>query len=210
MNRRLAAGFGALVVAVVASACTAPSVTGRDAVTRPTECVVPRGAEQQDIDLKDSQEKPWRRPDGAEVVVYFETQKLSGRYEGLVRQATAIWSESPCLQAQAVSSCPADVNCVVVKEERASKDRSTDGEFDSSDQGAYRNDGTITLYTEALDGSSDNGALATVVHEMGHAFGLKHRRDSNDVMHEQTSDRTNPVPDAIDFKNLAVIYGDLA
>lgn len=66
---------------------------------------------------------------------------------------------------------------------------------------------TITLYTGLLDKSTDNGALATVVHEMGHALGLVHRKDPDSVMNAQTGDQTNPVPDATDYANLVVVYG---
>ena len=159
------------------------------------------------MDPEDSPEKPWPHADGIEVTVYFETAGLSGRYERLVQDASSIWSASPCIEAVAVEECKDGENCVSVKEKLSSKDRGTDGEFSGSDGGNNRSGGTITLYTKPLDRSSDNGALATVVHEMGHAFGLVHRTDRNTVMNATTDDKTNPVPDAIDFANLAVIYG---
>jgi predicted Zn-dependent protease len=65
----------------------------------------------------------------------------------------------------------------------------------------------ITFYTALLDKESNNGALATVVHEMGHALGLVHRKDPRDVMNAHTNNDTNPIPDAVDFSNLIVIYG---
>ena len=70
-----------------------------------------------------------------------------------------------------------------------------------------RRSNTITLYTALLDDASDNGALATIVHEMGHALGLVHRLDRDSVMNAETDDDTDPTPDAVDFANLAVIYG---
>jgi hypothetical protein len=170
-----------------------------------------RGDGLHDVDPEDAPEKPWPRPaDGAEVTVYFETGRLSGRYERLVREATAIWSVSPCIQAVAVEECKGGGNCVSVEEELSSRDRGTDGEFSGRGAGRHRTGGTITLYTEPLQQSSDNGALATVVHEMGHAFGLVHRTDRDDVMNETTDDKTNPVPDALDFTNLVVLYGATA
>lgn len=206
-GRRSAAFLGALVLAVGASACAAASGSGLDLSKRPSQCQVPAGAEQVDIDQEDSEEKPWRRLGSDEVTIYFATQGLSDRYAGLVREAGRIWSDSPCLRIEAVSSCPTAANCVVVEEQHASRDRDTDGEFRSRNQGTYRRSGTITVFTDILDRSTDNGALATVVHEMGHAVGLQHRQDRRDVMNETTTDSTNPIPDPTDFNNLAVIYG---
>lgn len=58
-----------------------------------------------------------------------------------------------------------------------------------------------------MDQAADNGALATVVHEMGHAIGLDHRLAPTDVMNSVTDDATNPTPDAVDFSNLVASYG---
>jgi hypothetical protein len=230
LNRTKALSGVALIVAVTTSACQAapatrdapppasfyPEIpppgdapTGSEAVAPSTQCTSPRGNGLQDVDPDDTPEKSWPRPaDGAKVTVYFETGGLSDRYERLVREATAIWSISPaCIQAVAVEECMGGGNCVSVEEEFSSRDRGTDGEFRGRGAGQYRTGGTITLYTEPLDRSSDNGALATVVHEMGHAFGLVHRTGRDVVMNETTDDRTNPVPDAVDFANLAVLYG---
>ena len=208
MNHSRALKIAVLTLAMVASGCSAsPFPTGSDVLAHPSDCALLRGGGQQDMDPEDTPEKPWPRADGAEVTVYFETTGLSARYEGLVQDATNIWSASPCIEALAVAECKDDVNCVSVKEKSSSNNRGTDGEFRGRDGGNSRSGGTITLYTRPLDRASDNGALATVVHEMGHALGLVHRRDRDSVMNETTNDKTNAVPDAIDFTNLAVIYG---
>ena len=65
----------------------------------------------------------------------------------------------------------------------------------------------ITLYTALLDKESDNGALATIVHEMGHALGLVHRMQPGTVMNATTDDHTDPTPDETDYANLRAIYG---
>jgi hypothetical protein len=206
-GRSSAAVLGVALLAVGVSACTASPGAGLDLSKRPSQCAVPAGMAQVDLDRADSAEKPWRRVGGEEVTIYFSTQGLSDRYAHLVKEAGRIWSDSPCLRAEPVASCPADANCVRIKEQSASRDRNTDGEFSGRDRGVYRRSGTITLFTEILDRSTDNGALATIVHEMGHALGLQHRQDSHDVMNATTTDTTNSIPDPIDFINLAVIYG---
>jgi len=163
-------------------------------------------ANTQNIDPEDSPVKPWQKPSGQELVVEFETSQLSTRYAGLVAEAAAIWSKSPCLNAVPVRACSSGANCVAIRE-NGSRSRGTDGEMDWTGSGAYMESASITLYTRPLDRATGNGALATIVHEMGHTLGLDHRLDRSDVMNSVTGDNTNPVPDAVDFANLAAIYG---
>jgi hypothetical protein len=197
-----------LALALAISACTGPTDTADPAApVGPAGCVWQGDVDQQDASSRDSPEKPWQRSPGNEVTVNFETVGLSDRYADLTRKATEIWSKSPCIDAVAVNTCPPATNCIAIHEKFASKDRGTDGEFKGSDRGTYRKGGTITLYTGLLDRASDNGALATIVHEMGHALGLVHRKDKNSVMNSSTNDNTNPIPDDIDFANLLAIYG---
>ncbi|KAE8763283.1 matrixin family metalloprotease [Georgenia thermotolerans] len=174
--------------------------------TAPTACAAPRDASLTDVDPQDSPETPWRRHGDAKVRVVFETHALSDRYRQMVVRATEIWSASPCVEAVAADRCAAGDNCVRVVEQKADG-RDTDGEFSGKDGKRYRHGGTITLYTALLDRNTDRGALATVVHEMGHALGLVHRLDPASVMNSHTDHLTNPIPDATDFANLAVIYG---
>lgn len=211
MKRNQTLSVLALTLALVTSACSPSQVpAGPGAVAHPKECALLRAGGQQDMDPEDSPEKPWPHADGVEVTVYFETTGLSVRYQKLVQDATSIWSASPCIEALAVEECKDGGNCVSVEERVSPNNRGTDGEFRGQDRGSDRSGGTITLYTKPLDRSSDNGALATIVHEMGHALGLVHRTNRDSVMNASTNDQTNPVPDAIDFTNLAVIYGSPA
>jgi hypothetical protein len=171
-------------------------------------CTAEPGAEQQDVDPEDGPEFPWRHAARQEVTVHFETGELPPRYSALVEEAAALWSRSPCVEAVAVAECPPGANCsAVVAAGRARGDDDTDGESEGVDRDGVRLANTIRLYTDVLDRSSDNGALATVVHEMGHALGLVHRNDPDSVMNATTGDDTNPTPDETDFANLVVIYG---
>ena len=196
----------AAVVAVTAGLLRTPSEPSGGAVLGSGTCRGP-GAEQQDVDPDDSPEAPWPHVPGERVVVHFATGGLPARYAGLVDQAAGIWARSPCVEAVVVDACPPESNCsTVVARERGGTD-DTDGESESDDRGGVRRSNTITLYTGLLDDASDNGALATIVHEMGHALGLVHRNDPDSVMNAATDDSTDPVPDEIDFANLVVIYG---
>lgn len=169
-------------------------------------CTAAADVRTQNIDPEDSPVKAWRKPSGQELVVEFETGRLSQRYAGLVRKAAAIWSKSPCLNAVPVQACSSGADCVAIDED-GSRSHGTDGEMNWSGSGAYMESASIILYTRPLDRATDNGALATIVHEMGHALGLDHRLERSDVMNSVTDDNTNPIPDSVDFGNLAAIYG---
>ncbi len=171
----------------------------------PTACVARAGATLQDVDPGDLPEKPWRR-DGAEARVVFETSGLPVRYRHLVDRGAQLWSASPCVDAVTAPRCAAGDHCVHVVEQRTDGEDS-DGEFTSHDGPRYRREGTITLYTDVLGTESDDEALVTVVHEMGHALGLRHRRDPRSVMHPDSGEGTGPAPDAVDLANLATLYG---
>ena len=170
-------------------------------------CVAPPGAVQQDVDPDDSPEAAWPHTPGERVVVHFAVAGLPDRYAALVGEAAGIWARSPCVGPVVVDACPAEANCSAVVARERGEDDDTDGESDSDDRGGVRRSNTITLNTALLDEESDEGALATIVHEMGHTFGLVHRLDPDSVMNAETDDSTDPVPDAIDFANLVVVYG---
>ena len=170
-------------------------------------CVSPPGAEQQDVDRDDSPETPWPNVAGERVVVHVAVGALPARYAGLVGQAAAIWARSPCVELVVGAACPAGSNCSTVVARERGEDDDTDAESVSDDRDGVRRSNRITLYTGLLHDASDNGALATIVHEMGHTLGLVHRNDPDSVMNAHTDDSTDPVPDAIDFANLVVVYG---
>jgi Zn-dependent protease with chaperone function len=165
------------------------------------------GTPQRDLDPDDKPEFPWRHTPRGEVRVYFATTGLPRRYVDMVATGARVWSYSPCIDALAVEDCPTETNCTTVRAEERGDDRDTDGETSSVDRDGLRVASRITLYTGLLDKSSDNGALATVVHEMGHALGLAHRKTAGTVMNAKTDDDTDPIPDETDFANLRAIYG---
>jgi hypothetical protein len=165
-----------------------------------------------DVDADATPEAPWAHVPGQEVTIYFATGGLPPRYAAFVEEGAALWSRNPCVEAVAVAECPDGSNCstVVAKARGDEESDDSDGESEGVDRDGVRVAGTIRLYTDALDPEPDNGALATVVHEMGHALGLAHRDDPDSVMNAATDDDTDPRPDAVDFANLVVLYGGQA
>ena len=195
------------LAAVVALAVVALRPGGGGAAGGPDRCVAAPGAEQRDVDPDDDPEAAWPHTVGEPLVLHVAVGGLPGRYVGLVDQAAEIWSRSPCVDLVVDAACPPGVACSTVRAKERSRDKGTDGESESDDRGGVRRSNTLTLYTALLDEESDNGALATIVHEMGHALGLVHRLDRDSVMNAETDDSTDPVPDDVDFANLVVIYG---
>jgi Matrixin len=207
----LAAAGAALVAAVAVGLNPTDETSAPGPLQTPADarCVAEPGAEQQDVDTRDSPESPWEHVPGQEITVYFANEGLPSRYSALVEEGAALWSRSPCIEALAVEECPDGARCSAVVAETREYRRGdhTDGESEGVDRQGVRYANTIRLYTNVLDRASDNGALATVVHEIGHALGLVHRNDPDSVMNAVTGDHTDPVPDATDFANLVVIYG---
>lgn len=171
-------------------------------------CTAAAGARESDVDTDDSEEYPWAREPGQKATVYFETGALPARYAEYVEQGAQLWSRSACVQAVAVARCPAGANCstVVVAPGRGD-DGETDGESEGTERGDVRVANVIRLYPAQLAETTDNGVLVTVVHEMGHALGLRHRLDPDAMMNASTGDDTDPAPDGVDFANLVAVYG---
>lgn len=174
------------------------------------ECVADSGDKMRDIvggaDGKDY-EGLWPHTRGQEITVQFASGGLPARYADFVKTGAQTWSRSPCVNAVAVEECSAGANCSTVTTTARADEEGTDGDSDSVDRRGVRRSNKLTLYTGLLDGASESGALATTVHEMGHALGLMHRKDKSSVMYADTIDMTNAVPDEIDYENLVVLYG---
>ena len=198
----------AAVVAVTAGLLRPPSEpSGGAGAGRIGTCAAAPGAEQQDVDPDDSPEAPWPHVPGraGRRPLRHRWPPCPVRRPG--RPGGGDLGAQPLRRARGRRGVPAGVELLHRRRPGARRDDDTDGESDSDDRGGVRRSNTITLYTGLLDDASDNGALATIVHEMGHALGLVHRNDPDSVMNAETDDSTDPVPDAIDFTNLVAIYG---
>lgn len=184
----------------VASA-PAASPTKQNAGT-PTadECVAPLGVKLQDQDLTDSQ-LPWKRTGGGKVVIFFETKNVTPVYLDDMKAAVENWNKSPCLDTRLVASCPSGANCVTVQAPNPATDG--DGNFDAVERGGFTTGGHIDM----LPGLSEGERLNVMIHEMGHAIGLRHRKTTRVLMNADTFDNVF-ASDPVDYQNLLVLYGN--
>lgn len=164
------------------------------------ECVAPSGLKLQDQDLTDSQ-LPWKRTGKQKVVIFFETNDVDAEFLEHMKKGAENWNKSPCLDVRLVDRCPAGANCVTVSAPNA--DSEDDGNFDAEEKGGFTLGGHIDVTT----GLSRGERLNVMIHEMGHAVGLRHRKTEHVLMNGDTYDDVF-VSDPIDYQNLLVLYGN--
>ena len=179
-------------------------------------CVAPAKTSMQDVDPSDSKGLPLRKTGSGPVIVYFENVNLSAGLWNKIQQAAQIWSRSPCIKAIAVTQCPPSSNCVHVGQYYPGEgpagrdlDHHSDGVYKEEERGGYTTGGVIALNLDLINEETTQASLTTIVHEMGHAFGLPHRNNQTDVMNAGTdanASLTSPIPDKVDFDNLRVLY----
>lgn len=210
-----------LTLLAAAAACGGPTDAGpaepTSSESATNECIAPPGAKQTDLDPRDSAEVPFgQQVPGEPITVHFQNLNLAPELWVLVEEAARVWARSPCVDTETEGVCPSRTGCIVVRAHpqqellRLEPDGEwgdTDGTFTGRDRRDVRLGGRISLNLDQFDEMTSNGRLATITHEIGHALGLVHRRDRKDLMHAVTGDRTDPIPDATDFRNLLVIYG---
>jgi hypothetical protein len=174
-------------------------------------CTAPAGLKVTDIDTAhggnpDDPIPAWRHTLGSAAVIYFQTSGLPAEYAGYLADAASVWSASPCIDARAVTQCPASSNCVRGLMGDNGGD-SYDGVYDWQSTGGYMSSGTITLVQDVLDQEPAAYRRLVVVHEMGHAVSLDHRLTKSDIMF-WSSDESAPLKaDATNLNNILAVYG---
>ena len=194
------------LVSVLISAALALAGGGPPAVATPTgSCAIGPHEKLLDQDPSDSQ-SPWRKVSDTKVVINFETKGVTQPYRDDMAKGVAAWGKSPCIQPRLVDTCAKGSNCihVVLVKKSAEGD---DGNFDDIVKGGYTVGGTIQYYTDPLAKQGKGARLNVVIHEIGHAVGLRHRKTKHVLMNPSTySDVFDP--DAVDFHNLLVEYAN--
>jgi hypothetical protein len=164
-------------------------------------CVAPAGVALQDQDPSDHQ-VPWKRNGATKVVITFETKNVTPDWVAEMQKGVAAWNRSPCLDTKLVQTCQPDRNCITVSVAPEST-VGGDGNFDAVESGGFTVGGHIDYSSSLRGGAKTN----VVIHEMGHAVGLAHRKTQHVLMNGDTYDDVFD-PDLIDYENLLVLYGN--
>lgn len=183
-----------------ASQVSKPSPVSKPSDATANACVAPAGLALQDQDPSDHQ-VPWKRIGAAKVVITFETRNITPDWIAEMQKGVAAWNRSPCLDTKLVQSCQPNTNCVTVSVGALSG--GDDGNFAAVESGGFTTGGHID-YSNTLSGGSKTNV---VIHEMGHAVGLAHRKTQHVLMNGDTYHEVFD-PDPIDYQNLLVLYGN--
>jgi len=203
--------FGLVLVMTLATlaSCSSPrtpepiatSPVPQPSVATADGCVAPAGVALQDQDPRDHQ-VPWKRNGATKVVITFETKNITPDWVAEMQKGVAAWNRSPCLDIKLVQTCQPNTNCITVTVAPESTVRG-DGNFNAVESGGFTVGGHIDYSNSLTDGAKTNVAI----HEMGHAVGLAHRKTEHVLMNGDTYDDVFK-PDAIDYQNLLVLYGN--
>lgn len=184
---------------------TSPPPTSAPTPT-PEACAIDSHEKLLDQDPTDSQ-SPWHRVGGQPVVINFETHAVPDQtYRDDMAKGVAAWGKSPCVAPRLVDTCAPGDNCVHVILP-ATGPAGDDGNFDDIVKGGYTTGGTIEYYQGVLAKEGPGAQLNVVIHEMGHAVGLRHRLTKHVLMNGDTYTDVW-APDAVDFHNLLVEYAN--
>ena len=145
----------------------------------------------------------WYRGEEAEVTVYLERTKVSDTNWSYIEKAGAEWARSRRIDVRFVKRCPSDYFCVKVSQSRSSSNMAawTTLNYDPETNIAWS--GSLHLNTRYLTSAATR--RKTACHELGHVFGLEHRRTGKTCMRDGF-DTMYGHPDALDYTHLRHIY----
>jgi hypothetical protein len=145
----------------------------------------------------------WYRGEEAEVTVYLERTKVSDTNWSYLEKAGAEWARSRRVDVRFVKRCPSDYYCVKVSQGRSSRNMAawTILNYDPETNIAWN--GSLHLNTRYLTSAATR--RKTACHELGHVFGLEHRRTGKTCMRDGF-DTMYGHPDALDYTHLRHLY----
>ena len=145
----------------------------------------------------------WSRGATAEVTVYVEKTKVSATNWSYVKRSGARWARSGRIRVVFVNRCPSKNYCVKVYEVRSTRKQAGWATLNYDPKTNYAWYGSVHLNTRYLTSSS--ARRKTACHELGHIFGLEHRKTGKTCMRDGFTTMYG-YPDATDYHNLRGIY----
>jgi hypothetical protein len=149
----------------------------------------------------------WYRGEETQVTVYVERTRVDATNWSYVKRAGAQWARSSRIRVVYVKRCPSSYYCVKVYQVRSARNMAgwATLNYDPRTNTAWY--GTLHLNTRYL--TSAAARRKTACHELGHIFGLDHRRTGRTCMRDGFATMYGH-PDAADFANLRRIYANAA
>jgi hypothetical protein len=145
----------------------------------------------------------WYRGAKPEVTVFVEKTRVGATNWHAIKLAGIEWGRSSRLRVVFVNRCPSRYYCVKVYDGRWSSNRAGWATLNYDPTTNYAWYGSLHLNNRYLTGTSTR--RKTACHELGHAFGLEHRRSGRSCMRDGFT-TLHAHPDTTDYANLRRVY----
>jgi predicted Zn-dependent protease len=138
-----------------------------------------------------------------QVAVYLERTKVGARNWASIKRAATEWARSRRIEVVFVKRCPSSYDCVKVHQGHSSRRMAGWATLNYDPKTNIAWYGSLHLNTRYLTSAAVR--RKTACHELGHVFGLEHRRTGRTCMRDGF-DTIYAHPDAVDYRNLRRIY----
>jgi hypothetical protein len=145
----------------------------------------------------------WHRGTKSQVTVYVEKTRVGATNWSYVKRSGIEWGRSGRIHVVFVNRCPSRYYCVKVYEVRSTRNQAgwATLNYDPRTNTAWY--GSLHLNTRYLTYAA--ARRKTACHELGHIFGLEHRRTGRTCMRDGFTTMYRH-PDGTDYANLRRIY----
>jgi hypothetical protein len=145
----------------------------------------------------------WYRGTPRQVTVYIAKTRVGTMNWNYVKTAAAEWRRSGRIEVRFVRRCPSRYYCVKVYELRSGRNQAGWATLNYDPRTNYAWYGSVHLNTRYL--TSAAARRKTACHELGHIFGLDHRRGGRTCMRDGFGTMYGH-PDRADYARLQRIY----